>query len=74
MKKIRIWGGRPLDGTVSIQGSKNAALPVMAAAVLHKGMTVLHDCPKIADVFFMEKILGHLGAKTCWKGHSGHSL
>lgn len=77
MKNIRIWGGRPLDGTVYIQGSKNAALPVMAAAVLHKGMTVLHDCPKIADVFFMEKILSHLGAKTCWKdhfGHLGHSL
>lgn len=70
MKNIRIWGGRPLDGTVHIQGSKNTALPVMAAAVLHEGMTVLHDCPKIADVFFMEKILSHLGAKICWRGHS----
>lgn len=70
MKNIRIWGGRSLDGTVNIQGSKNAVLPMMAAAVLHKGMTVLHGCPKIADVFFMEKILCHLGAKTAWKGNS----
>ncbi|MCI9547356.1 MAG: UDP-N-acetylglucosamine 1-carboxyvinyltransferase [Lachnospiraceae bacterium] len=72
MKSIRIWGGRPLGGTVSIQGSKNATLPIMAAAVLHKGITVLHNCPKIADVLFMEKILTHLGAKVCWKGNSLH--
>ncbi len=70
LKSMRIWGGRPLDGTVNIQGSKNAALPIMAAAVLHKGMTVLHHCPKIADVLFMEKILIQLGAKICWKGSS----
>ncbi len=70
MKNIRIQGGRPLDGAVSVQGSKNAALPIMAAAVLHKGETVLHNCPKIADVLFMEKILARLGAKVCWKGSS----
>ena len=70
LKSIRIQGGRPLNGTVRIQGSKNAALPMMAAAVLHRGTTVLHNCPQIADVFFMEKILRHLGAKTGWKGNS----
>lgn len=70
LKNIRIWGGRPLEGTVNIQGSKNAALPMMAAAVLHKGVTVLHGCPRIADVFCMEKILSHLGAKISWKGNS----
>lgn len=70
LKNIRIWGGCPLDGTVKIQGSKNAALPMMAAAVLHKGITVLHNCPRIADVFFMEKILLHLGAGSLWKGNS----
>lgn len=70
MKNIRIRGGRPLDGTVHIQGSKNAALPMMAAAVLHRGTTVLRGCPKITDVFFMEKILEKMGAKTSWKGSS----
>lgn len=59
-----------MNGLVKIQGSKNTALPVMAAALLHKGMTVLHNCPKIADVLFMEKILIHLGAETCWRGNS----
>lgn len=70
MKSIRIQGGCPLNGTVRIQGSKNAALPMMAAAVLHRGTTVLHNCPRIADVSFMEKILRHLGARTSWKENS----
>ena len=47
--EIRITGGRPLKGTISIQGSKNAALPMMAAALLHKGVSVLRGCPCIAD-------------------------
>ncbi len=59
-----------MNGLVKIQGSKNAALPMMAAAALHKGITVLHNCPRIADVLFMEKILLHLGARTRWKGKS----
>lgn len=66
MGEIRITGGIPLDGEVRIQGSKNAALPVMAAALLNRGTTVLKGCPRIADVFLMEKILQGLGAKTCW--------
>ena len=57
MDAIRIIGGRPLEGSIYIQGSKNAALPMMAAALLHEGTTVLHNCPRIADVFCMEEIL-----------------
>ena len=49
-------GNGPLEGEVKVQGSKNAALPMMAAAVLHEGRTVLHNCPRIADVFEMEAI------------------
>ncbi len=67
MGRIRITGGIPLDGEVRIQGSKNAALPIMAAALLNRGTTVLKGCPRIADVFRMEKILQGLGAKTCWQ-------
>ncbi|HIR93659.1 MAG TPA: UDP-N-acetylglucosamine 1-carboxyvinyltransferase [Candidatus Egerieimonas intestinavium] len=69
MEKIRIEGGIPLNGEVRIQGSKNTALPVMAAALLHEGTCVLENCPRIADVFCMEKILQALGAVTCWEGH-----
>ena len=63
-------GKRELQGEVAVQGSKNAALPIMAAALLHKGSTVLHNCPKISDVFVMEQILRQLGVVTHWEGHS----
>lgn len=69
LDSIRVTGGRPLDGTVSIQGSKNAALPMMAASLLHRGVSVLKGCPRIADVLCMEGILGEMGAVTWWEGH-----
>lgn len=70
MNGIKITGKIPLNGEVRIQGSKNAALPMMAAALLNKGTTVLHGCPRISDVCLMEKILQKLGAKTCWQNHT----
>lgn len=69
MDDIRIAGGKPLHGTVTIQGSKNAALPMMAASLLHRGISVLKGCPQIADVFCMEEILKKLGARTWWEGN-----
>ena len=57
LDKIRITGGKPLQGTISIQGSKNSALPMMAASLLHRGVSVLRGCPAIADVYCMEDIL-----------------
>lgn len=68
--EIWIDGGKPLAGQIRIQGSKNAALPMMAAALLHEGVTVLRGCPRIADVYAMEKILRTLGVKTCWQDHT----
>lgn len=70
LKRIYIEGGRKLKGSVRIQGSKNAALPMMAASLLYRGISVLRGCPKIADVFCMEEILKKLGAKTWWEGHN----
>lgn len=69
LDKIHITGGVPLHGSVRIQGSKNAVLPMMAAAVLYPGVSILRGCPKIADVFCMEEILQTLGAKTWWQDH-----
>lgn len=69
LDNIRIKGGSPLYGSVSIQGSKNAALPMMAASLLHRGVSVLKGCPQISDVFCMEQILSQLGAVTWWEGH-----
>ena len=67
LDKIRITGGKPLQGTISIQGSKNSALPMMAASLLHRGVSVLKGCPAIADVYCMEDILRSLGALTWWE-------
>lgn len=64
MGLIQIQGGSPLCGEVSIQGSKNAALPVMAACVLVPGVTILTNCPDISDVRCMCEILKHVGAKV----------
>ena len=67
--RIYIEGGHQLKGSIRIQGSKNAALPMMAASLLHRGTSVLKGCPRIADVFCMEEILQNLGAVTWWEGH-----
>lgn len=68
MDRVQIIGGRRLDGEVSIQGSKNAALPMIAGALLHRGVSVLRGCPRLTDIYFMEKILHELGAVTWWEG------
>lgn len=65
---IQVRGLAPLQGEISIQGSKNAVLPMMAAALLHKGFTVLTNVPVIRDVVCMVDILGHLGCRCCRKG------
>ena len=69
LSRIQVYGGKTLHGTITIQGSKNAALPMMAASLLHRGVSVLEVCPKISDVFCMEEILQSLGAVTWWKDH-----
>ncbi len=69
MSVIRIQGLHPLKGELSIQGSKNAALPMMAAAVLHRGTTVLSGVPRIRDVFCMVEILRAIGCRCEFSGH-----
>lgn len=67
MECIKISGKRKLCGSVKIQGSKNTALPIIAAALLNKGVTVLHNCPDILDVHRMIDILEELGCKIDFK-------
>ncbi len=64
-----MYGGKPLCGEIEIQGSKNAALPILAATILIDGITILHNCPKILDIFYMVKILESLGCSVLWEGH-----
>ena len=62
MGTIHIVGGNKLEGSIYIQGSKNAALPILAATLLTRGVCVLKNCPHIADVYEMLEILKDLGS------------
>lgn len=64
---IRMEGARPLFGEVQVQGSKNAALPILAASILVHGKTILHRCPDITDITYMQKILESAGCGVARK-------
>lgn len=64
MASYIIKGGEKLEGTVKISGSKNAALPILAATVLNVGKTTLYNVPNIQDTQMMFKILETLGGKV----------
>jgi len=61
MDKIVIHGGHPLHGEVTVSGSKNAALPILAAALLAPGSHTLHNVPSLVDIRTMKKLLAKLG-------------
>jgi UDP-N-acetylglucosamine 1-carboxyvinyltransferase len=64
MDKIIVHGGHPLAGTVKISGSKNSALPILAATLLTKDPCVIQRVPDLSDVHYMLQILAHLGAEV----------
>jgi UDP-N-acetylglucosamine 1-carboxyvinyltransferase len=64
MDKILIHGGRPLSGSIKISGSKNSALPIIAATLLTREPCILHRVPDLSDTHYMLQILMHLGAQV----------
>jgi len=66
MDKFVIEGGERLTGNVKISGSKNAALPILAATLLQKGVYEIENVPKLKDINTMSKLLTVLGAKVQW--------
>jgi len=64
MQKIIINGGCPLNGSIHISGSKNAALPIMAACILTNEELELSNIPNLDDVRTMSKVLSSLGVKV----------
>lgn len=68
MQNYIIEGGNRLEGTISISGSKNAALPILAATILNGGISIIENCPDIHDVKMMFTILEELGAKIERRG------
>jgi UDP-N-acetylglucosamine 1-carboxyvinyltransferase len=70
MDKIRIRGGRPLQGEIQISGAKNAALPLMAAALLTDDTLCLSNLPHLADITTMATLLAQLGVVINLNGQS----
>ena len=64
MDKIRIHGGRPLSGSIKVSGSKNSALPILAATLLTKDPCTIRRVPDLSDTNYMLQILKHLGAEV----------
>lgn len=70
LEKLIITGNQPLGGEISVHGSKNAVLPILAATLLIKGETVLHNVPDLSDVTASIEILRHLGAEVQREKHT----
>ena len=68
MGEFYVTGGRPLAGVLRVQGAKNSVLPILAATIVHRGTSVLHNCPHLRDVDASIRILRHLGCKADWVG------
>jgi len=64
LDSIHIRGGNALFGETKIQGSKNAVLPVLAAALLIEDVCVLENCPRISDVHHMLMLLERIGCRV----------
>jgi UDP-N-acetylglucosamine 1-carboxyvinyltransferase len=64
MDKILIHGGRPLSGSIKVSGSKNSALPILAATLLTREPCIVHRVPDLSDTHYMLQILTHLGAQV----------
>ena len=70
MDRIIVEGGRRLAGEVHISGAKNAALPILAAAILTDGVCVFENVPDLQDVHSFIKLLVQLGAKADFCDHT----
>jgi len=70
MGEYHINGGKKLSGEIRVGGSKNAVLPQLAATILNGDISVLHDVPRISDVFVSIEILQALGAEVKLEGNT----
>ena len=81
MDRIRIVGGRRLEGTIPISGAKNATLPLMIASMLTDQTLILDNVPRLADVSLLQRILSNHGVDMMVPGkrpgesqQNGHTL
>ena len=64
MQKLEVFGAKKLKGQISISGSKNASLPILAATLLSDKKIYLRNLPKVKDIETMIHLLQSLGSKT----------
>ena len=64
MQKLIIVGGKKLNGSITISGSKNATLPILAASILSKKKIIIQNIPLVKDVETMIDLLSLLGSKV----------
>lgn len=69
MSEYIIKGGKKIQGEVTISGSKNASLPIIAASILNGGKTTLYNVPNIHDTEMMFEILKKIGGKVTKKNN-----
>ncbi|MGC8777693.1 MAG: UDP-N-acetylglucosamine 1-carboxyvinyltransferase [Candidatus Caldatribacteriaceae bacterium] len=74
MAKFRIYGARPLQGEVEVGGSKNAALPILAATLLSESPSTIHNVPDLVDVRTMLMVLQSLGVKVEKTGDQSYTV
>jgi UDP-N-acetylglucosamine 1-carboxyvinyltransferase len=70
MDKFAISGGQPLRGTIPTNGSKNSALPALAAALLTAEPVTLHRIPRVRDIRTMQRLLVDIGAEVAVDGET----
>lgn len=70
MQKLIISGEKKICGEITVHGAKNSALPLLAASALVDGDVVLHNCPRLSDVYASTRILSHLGCRCRREGES----
>jgi UDP-N-acetylglucosamine 1-carboxyvinyltransferase len=74
MDSILVKGGNKLNGIISISGAKNAALPIMNAALLSSEKIILKNIPRLVDINTMTELLTNHGAKYEWLGQNEISI
>jgi len=64
MSRFVITGGSRLEGEITVEGSKNAVLPILAASLLNRGESIIKNCPRLKDVEVMIEILRKIGCSV----------
>lgn len=69
-QKILVTGGKNLEGSLCVGGAKNSVLPILAATILAKGKSIIHNCPNLSDVDAAVNILKNFGCHVEREEHT----